>query len=427
MRKTVLSTLILFLTFIIFVTGCTRKEIYPEGAVVIKLWTPNNPYEINWADSVVKAWNESHPNIFVSAQPIPEGRSSEEILMASVLAKTTPDICANLSPTLVERFRKAGALVALNDLPALMNALLLRVPEEPLKDFISPDGRLYQIPWKCNPIAMFCNMGILEKCGVKPPVTYSEWMNGASLLRKSLPGMNMAFFDTSITWHKRFFDFYTLYIAASGGKTLLNKKGEPDIVNPAARKVMEFLQANFQNKYVPLEITPGDPFTFQRVAVNISGPWNVAALKQDADFINYDVFPVPVPDDYQGDTPPYTFSDPKCIGIFSTTKHPVECAEFAAFMCNRSNDAQLVRISSQLVYRKDLQKDPLFIEIFKKTPVLEKFARLVPKTRSIDNSPQIMELFDALSMEYVDIAVRRLRTADEGLKRAEARMREIIE
>jgi multiple sugar transport system substrate-binding protein len=423
MRKRGLFILVIIISCVFSLPGCGKKEHYPPGARVIKLWTASNPYEIEWASGVVKAWNESHPDVYVSSQPIPEGRSSEEILMASVLARTTPDICANLSPTVVERFRRAGALVALDDYPLLMNALRERVPEESFRFFISPDGRLYQVPWKCNPIAMFCNMRLFREAGASPPATYSEWLKAAGLIQKGAKGSYMTFFDTSITWYKRFFDFYTLYIAASGGKTLLDETGEPDIMNPAALSVMTFLRENFEKGYAPLEITPGDPFIFQRVAVNISGPWNVAFIDQAGKGIDYDIFPVPVPDECRD--PGCTFADPKCMGIFTTTKYPRDCAEFVAFMCNRDNDAHLVSTCSQLVYRKNLLDDEAFRGIFEKAPMLKKFARMVPSTRSVDHSAEIMELFDALSMEYVDIAVRRLRSPEEGLKRAQETMRAI--
>ncbi len=236
----------------------------------------------------------------------------------------------------------------------------------------------------------------------------------------------MTFFDASVTWYKRFFDFYALYIAASGGSTLLDGRGKPSLDNDAALSVMSFLNDNFRRGYAPLEITPGDPFMNERVAVNISGPWNVAFLATEGKHIDYDVFPLPVPDKSVGGAS-CTFADPKCIGIFTTAKHPEACARFVEFMVNRKNDALLVKKCCQLVYRRDMERSPDFADSFATFPVLRKFAAAVPGTRSIDQAPKIMELFDVLSMEYADCAVRGIRSPRDALKRAENRMSGLME
>jgi cell fate (sporulation/competence/biofilm development) regulator YlbF (YheA/YmcA/DUF963 family) len=96
-------------------------------------------------------------------------------------------------------------------------------------------------------------------------------------------------------------------------------------------------------------------------------------------------------------------------------------------MCSRENDALLVQTCYQLVYRKSLLGDELFEKAFRDTPKLRKFAEALPYVRSYDQSPCLLELFDALAMEYVDVVVRGIRSPEEGLKRAQARMEEITQ
>lgn len=417
--------LFVLLAFVAALSGCSRKTSTPPGTIVITVWIANNPYEIEWAREVVRQWNEKNPSVIVKAQPIPEGRSSEEILMASVLAGTAPDICASLSPTLVEQFRAAKALVCIEDQPQLRSCIVERVPEESLRQFISPDGHLYQVPWKCNPIMMFCNDAIFDKAGVRPPRTYSEWMKAAEAICTSQKGVYMTFFDSSITWYKRFFDFYALYIAATGGKTLLDENQVPSINNKEALQVMSFLRENFEHRYSPAEITPGDAFLNERVAVNISGPWNVAALAAEKPELRYTVLPPPVPDGSVSGKPVHCYADPKSMAIFSTAAHPEECARFLAFALSRENDAMLMKKCMQLVYRKDLVTDPAFQEVYEAHPALRVFSEAVPYTSSLDSSPRLMELFDILSMEYVDVAVRRIRPCEVGLEKAERLMKEL--
>ena len=48
----------------------------------IKIWYSNNAQEVAWGKQVVAAWNASHPNEKVTAEEIPAGKSSEEVITA---------------------------------------------------------------------------------------------------------------------------------------------------------------------------------------------------------------------------------------------------------------------------------------------------------------------------------------------------------
>lgn len=233
--------------------------------------------------------------------------------------------------------------------------------------------------------------------------------------------------NSSSIWWQRFFDLYPLYIAASGGRMLLDSEGKPAFRNSDFAAVLEFLRANFERQYTPLEETPGDSFIRQKVAVRFTGPWIISAIEEAAqkDF-EYDVAPLPAPDHYPDNLPVYTFGDPKNIGIFATTRSPGECAQFVEFLLNEENDALLVQICRQLVYRDGLAKLPRFQEIFRTNPILRKFADQVPYTRSVDHSLHLMEILDVISGDYVDAVIRRKRTIPDALVQAERNVRLLL-
>ena len=54
-------------------------------------------------------------------QPIPEGQSSEEVILAAVVGKTTPDIYANMWQGNVEMYAHAGVLIPLDTLKGFLN------------------------------------------------------------------------------------------------------------------------------------------------------------------------------------------------------------------------------------------------------------------------------------------------------------------
>lgn len=82
----------IFLLVILPSCYCGRKN--KDSA--LEYWSSNNNGEITFSRKIVEAWNLQHPDHTLKYQPIPEGQSSEEIILAAVVGKTTPDIYSNM-------------------------------------------------------------------------------------------------------------------------------------------------------------------------------------------------------------------------------------------------------------------------------------------------------------------------------------------
>ena len=61
-------------------------------------------------------WNAAHPDEKVTAQEIPAGKTSEEVIGAAITAGNAPCLVFNTSPAAVPQFQKQGGLVALDQL-----------------------------------------------------------------------------------------------------------------------------------------------------------------------------------------------------------------------------------------------------------------------------------------------------------------------
>jgi multiple sugar transport system substrate-binding protein len=83
----------------------------------ITIWYSNNPDEVTWGKQVVATWNSAHPDEKVTAQEIPAGSSSEEVIGAAITAGNTADLIYNTSPVGVPQFQKQGGLVDLSTFP----------------------------------------------------------------------------------------------------------------------------------------------------------------------------------------------------------------------------------------------------------------------------------------------------------------------
>src|SRR5690349_19910441 len=190
----------------------------------IKVWLSNNPEEIAWGKAMVQEWNSAHPKEKVTAQEIPAGKTSEEVIGAAITAGNAPCLVFNTSPAAVPQFQKQGGLVALDDFSGGTDYIESRsgVVSDHYK---SVDGKFYQIPWKSNPVMIFYNKDLFKKAGSDPenPPLSSYGDSLAPIKKIVVSGAA----DAAI-WHlptsdfiQSWFDFYPMYAAETGGTQLV--------------------------------------------------------------------------------------------------------------------------------------------------------------------------------------------------------------
>ncbi len=414
----------LYPIFFLLIAGCGGGA--NELRNTLLYWSANNPYEQEVAREVVAEWNAQHPDMPVHHQPIPEGQSSEEVILASIAGRTTPDIYSNAWPGDVEFYVRARALIALDQFTDCDSVVDSRCMEDVVMQARSRDGQLYQIPWKTNPIMMMYNPKLFRQVGFdRAPATYSEYLVAAEKLRQNSLWVGIS--DIRVLWWQRFFDFYPLYLAARGGNTLI--AGDSVLFeNHTAIAVMSFLQTLFSNDYFPKQkmSSTTDFFLLGKAASRFIGPWEIThAEKYKPEGFEYDFAPLPVPDDHKG--PVYTYGDLKNIVIFSTCRRPAAAWKFVKFMVSRKNDLRLLATASQLPLRKGMLADSLFINYFEMNPRMVAFAKQAEHVRGIDQSPVMKEVFDAISQEYEAAVVYEAKSPEAAVRDAAARVKLILE
>lgn len=417
---------------VLTLSGCANDAEQvgsPSSSIELTYWPAPNQQEVHLADSLVRKWNRLHPNIRVRMQPIPVSQSTEEVLLAAIAGKTTPDVCSNIWPGALYEYTRAGGLIALDQFPDFDSVVSSRTPREVMLGFQSDDGHFYQMPWKTNPVMMFYNKRLLREAGIaNVPQTYSAYLAAGMKITRDRDGDGqvdvwMGERDIRPIWWQRLFDFYPFYIAASGGRTLF-EHGAVAFANRHAEQVMEFFQACYSKGLFPRTFFQGgDPFLLEKKATHFSGPWEIAALEKFAPQMDYGVAPLPVPDDHTG--PVFTYGDFKNIAIFSNTKHPAEAWEFVKFLVQAEHDALLLEICNQIPVRGDLTENPLFAGYFGRRPAMRMFAEQARFTRGVDAAPDLKEILDAISQEYEACAVYGAKTPAEAIRSA-ARQAEVI-
>src|SRR6185503_15980212 len=89
----------------------------------IKIWLSNNTEELGWGKAMVASWNAAHPKEKITAQEIPAGKSSEEVIGAAITAGNAPCLIFNTAPAAVPQFQKQGGLVPLENFKGAVDYL----------------------------------------------------------------------------------------------------------------------------------------------------------------------------------------------------------------------------------------------------------------------------------------------------------------
>ncbi len=414
----------IWLVFIpLFLLGSCRTHKGRDEQLLF--WCANNPREIDLCMAVTDKWNHAHPGNMIHLQPVPEGQSSEEVILAAVVGKTTPDIYANMWQGNVEMFARAGVLIPLDTLKGFLQFIHERCDSAVIREITSVDGHIYQVPWKVNPFMTIYNKSLFEKNGIHElPNTYSTYRRAAALFKANCKarGLTQKWFgytEVKEIWLQRLFNFYPLYLAASGGGSLvMNNKAAFN--NKYAVGVFTFLQSLYNDEYFSRENLSAaeDPFVAQQIATKWTGPWEIAYLKTipDRNF-DYGYFQPQVPDDHTG--PVYTYADPKNIVVFNTCTRPQEAWDLIRTMVDKAGDLELLKMTGQLPRRKELESDPFYSGYFEMNPMMMPFAKQLPYVRGVDNCEVIVEVLDIISQEYEACVVYGKKTPEKAIRDAE--------
>jgi multiple sugar transport system substrate-binding protein len=361
----------------------------------IKIWYSNNAEEVKWGESVVAAWNKDHANEQVTAEQIPAGKSSEEVIGASITAGNTPCLVFNTAPAAVPQFQKQGGLVALDSFGD--GASYIQGRTGPRADqYKSPDGKFYQMPWKTNPVMIFYNKDVFAKAGLdtkNPPLkTYDEFLATAKTL-VAKGGVKAAIWPApSSQFFQPWFDFYPLFIAQTGKQLVEN--GEPQFASPEGVAVGEFWKQLYDQGLAQRELYNGDAFGDKKAAMAIVGPWAIAVY---GDKVKWGVVPITTKD---GKDPSQiqTFSDEKSSAMYSSCRNRATAWDFLKFATSEENDGSLLETTGQMPMRTDVTT--AYPAYFKSHPEYTIFADQAARTVEVPNVPNSVEIWQTFRTAY---------------------------
>ena len=379
----------------------------------IKVWLSNNPEEIAWGKSMVKEWNAEHSDQKITAQEIPAGKTSEEVIGAAITAGNAPCLVFNTSPAAVPQFQKQGGLVALDDFDGGKSYVEERSGEQ-AEQYKSPDGKFYQIPWKQNPVMIFYNKDMFKKAGLdpeNPPLkTYDEFLATSKKIVDSKAASAAIQPSPSSEFFQAWFDFYPLYAAESGGKQTI-EDGKATFNSTDGKDVWNFWAEMYEKGYTPQEKYDGDAFADKKSAMAVVGPWAIAVYKD----VDWGVAPVPTKDGMDP-SEVHTFSDAKNIGLYSACKNQKTAWNVLKFATSEDQDAKLLETTGQMPIREDLATT--YADYFKSNPDYETFADQASRTVEVPNVPNSVEIWQEIRDNFSSAVIFAKTSVDESIKAA---------
>lgn len=363
----------------------------------IEIWYSTNEQEIAWGDQVVEAWNAEHPDEQVTAQPIPAGSSSEDVIAASITAGNAPCLVFNTAPAAVPMFQRQGGLVNLSTTFDDAEDYITTRSGTAADGFRSADGDLYQLPWKTNPFMLYYNKAVFAAAGLDPEnpqlATYDDVLAAAQAIKDSGAADVVIYPPATADYTNVNFDFYPFFLANSDGTQLI-EDGQATVAGEEALQTLEFWQTLYAEGYSSAEAYSGDmwagPFADGVAAMGVAGPWGKGQFDGK---VEYGVVPLPTADGKAADETS-TFADSKNVSLFTACENQQTAWEFLKFATSDANDLALLEITGQFPTRTDVPE--LAADFLAENAFFQPFAASVPlavDVPTVDGLAEKMQVF----------------------------------
>ncbi|GAA3293393.1 extracellular solute-binding protein [Dactylosporangium vinaceum] len=387
----------------------------------ITIWLSNNPEELAWGKAMVEQWNGAHADQKITAQEIPAGKTSEEVIGAAITAGNAPCLIFNTSPAAVPGFQKQGGLVPLDSFDGAAKYISDRTGTT-AEQYKSPDGKFYQLPWKSNPVMIFYNKDLFAKAGLDPEKpalsTYDDFLAAARKIKSSGAAPAAIYPAPSSEFFQPWFDFYPLFAAETGGKQLVDN-GKAQFNSPEGQKVAAFWKTLYDEGLAPKEAYNGDSFADQKAAMAIVGPWAISVYGSK---VKWGAVPVPTSTAKPAEQIK-TFSDAKNVAMYSACKNRATAWEVMKFATSKEQDGELLNKTGQMPLRTDLQA--AYPDYFTKNPAYTQFAAQAGRTVEVPNVPNSVAIWQTFRDAYSQSVIFGKQPVNDAFAGAESKVNQL--
>lgn len=357
--------------------GSSGSSTTSSGPVTLTSWDYYTPAAEALLTQRYADFTKLNPNIKFQTSHIPYPDMKQKVLQAAA-AGTLPDIiyvdsldapsiaAQGIAVDLTDRLKAWGQLDKY--FSGTLNTSVYQ-------------GKNYGVPNNTNDLALFYNVEMLQKAGVKPPTTWDELRSAAKALTKSgIYGFAVSATNTM----EGTFNFLPFLRQAGADWDSLD--------SPAAASALQFLVNLLQDGSLSKEAinwTQSDSigqFVSGSAAMCQNGMWQTATLKQQAKF-QWAVVPLP-----KGQASSTSLGG-EVLMVPKTSKYVDQAWTFIQYAQSPQNLKPYLVSAGALPGRSDVADDP----IWQQDPVLSVFANSLAFAKSVGMGAKNFQASDLLT------------------------------
>ncbi|WP_019536633.1 ABC transporter substrate-binding protein [Paenibacillus ginsengihumi] len=391
------------------------------GVTTIEFWAAPNPTQQAYWQQMAKAYEADNPGVKINVSAIKESPSSEASIQAALAGKSAPTMSENINRGFAAQLAGSKALVPLDTLPGFAEIVGSRNMSQTIESWSFADGHQYVLPIYSNAMLFGWRIDLLKELGYdRPPQTYSEVLELTGKLKAANKDRYLwakADLADPTAW-KRWFDFFMLYNAASGGNNFI--EGNRFVGDDKAGvETLTFLD-NLRKAGGLLTQNATDPFETGTSVFADLGPWTFTYWKEKFPEMKYgETFALSMPPVPDGQDPAAskTFADTKGIVIYaSATEEQKKAAmDFLKWVyANPENDLKWFEQTMLPPARDDLTTNESFQAILKANPELAPYAENVPNAVPPVDNAKYNELQTLIGQEALNKVVRGEISPQDG-------------
>ena len=308
-----------------------RNNLKDDNEVVF--WTLQMSDFSSYMNGVISGFEKENPDIKIKWIDVPFSEGEKRTL-ASVLSDNPPDLI-NLNPDFSATLAQKGALY--------------EIPEENAEQYnqaiinsLKYNGKLYSLPWYATSAVTIYNKDLINKAGVKVPLTYEEIVKIAPQI-KSKTGTYV--FLPNITENDTMLKILNKY-GINSSETISSEKSE---------YVFEMFKDLYSKNLIPKETITQT----HREALEKYMSENLVLFQAGANFLN--MIKENAPSTYE-----HTDVAPQIVGelgqndfslmnfvIPERAKHKSDALKFALYLTNNKNQLELAKLTNVIAVNKE--------------------------------------------------------------------------
>ena len=355
-------------------SACTSGSSGPPATVTLHFWTGFTGGDRPAYESLIKQFNDGHPNIQVVMDVQPWDTIAQKLPAALGTGQgpdlSTPDYNAGT----IRQYAKSGLILPLDEAYGSGDTKIDKaaLPPKVVEGF-QVNGKSYAVPANFATLLLYYNKDALAEAGLSgPPKTMQEFADYAVKLTKKDASGKVVRYGVALADHQTI-AMWPILIWANGGD-LTNQSGCSALTDSktiAAMKTWGDLVV--QKSISPVGATGQEAdnlFAAKKAAMEMNGPW--AAGQYGTAGVNFDVAPIPV-----GPAGPVTLASAVPIVVSKNTKNKDAAFQFLAWWTGKTAQGSLAAQSGFPPARTDMAGDASLA----KNPFVPKFAAAAPFAR----------------------------------------------